>query len=96
MIESATSKAEQILSSIVADKDRQKLFGKGRSQERIDLIRQAIERLVTNEIPTPVIGAVLKLDSPAVQYHLRWLEKNGRIVRPSRFAHWKWAKGVNE
>ena len=78
MIESATSKAEAILSGIVSDKDRPKLFAKGRSQERIDLVRQAIERLVTNEIPTPVIGAVLKLDSPAVQYHLRWLEKNGR------------------
>lgn len=96
MIESATSKAEAILSEIVSGKDKAKLFAKGRSQERIDLIRQAIERLVTNEIPTPVIGAVLKLDSPAVQYHLRWLEKNGRLIRPSKYAHWKWAKTVNE
>ena len=96
MIESATSKAEQILSSIVAEKDRQKLFGKGRSQERIDLIRQAIERLVTSEIPTPVICSVLKLEPGAVQYHLRWLETNNRVVRPSKFAHWKWAKTVSE
>ena len=25
-----------------------------------------------------------------------YLEANGRIVRPSKFAHWKWAKGANE
>ena len=92
MINSATTKAEQILSELLNEQDRKTLFSKGRSQERIDLIRQVIERLIVNAIPTPVVGKVLKLDSPAVQYHLRWLEKNGRISRPSKFAHWKWAK----
>lgn len=65
-----------------------KLLAKNRSHERIDLLRQAIAVLITNAIPTAVIAKVLKIGQGGIQYHARWLEKNGKIVKPSRFAHW--------
>ena len=88
-IESGQLKAERLLVELCPDNlEFKKILAKNRSQERIDLLRQAISVLITNGIPTAVIGRVLKLGQGAVQYHARWLEKNGRIIKPSRFAHW--------
>jgi hypothetical protein len=96
-IESAQLKAERLLLELCPDTTEfKKLTAKNRSQERIDLLRQAIAILVVEGIPTAVIARVLKLGQGAVQYHARWLEKNGKIVKPSRFAHWIDARGADQ
>ena len=88
-IESDKLMAERLLNELFADSSELKKVTKGgRSQERIRMLRQAIEGLILNGISTAVIASTLKIGQPAVQYHARWLEKNGRIVKPSRFAHW--------
>ena len=96
-IESAQAKAERLLIELCPDNTEfKKLTAKNRSHERIDLLRQAIAILVVEGIPTAVIARVLKLGQGAVQYHARWLEKNGKIVKPSRFAHWIDARGADQ
>lgn len=88
-IESAQLKAERLLIELCPDSTEfKKLTAKNRSHERIDLVRQAISVLIVNGIPTAVIAKILKIGQGGVQYHARWLEKNGKIVKPSRFAHW--------
>jgi predicted transcriptional regulator len=49
-----------------------------------------------NAIPTAVIAKALKMEQPVIQYHARWLEKQGKIIRPSKHSHWIWAKGTDE
>lgn len=96
-IESAQLKAERLLNELCPDSTEfKKLTAKNRSQEKIDLLRQAIAILLVEGIPTAVVARVLKLGQGAVQYHARWLEKNGKIVKPSRFAHWIDAKGADQ
>jgi DNA-binding transcriptional ArsR family regulator len=91
-IESSQARAERLLASICPE--LKKVTSGGRSHERIKMLRQVIERLILEEIPTAVIAKTLKMEQPVVQYHARWLEKNGKIVKPSRFAHWIDARGV--
>jgi DNA-binding transcriptional ArsR family regulator len=91
-IESDQARAERLLASICPE--LKKVTAGGRSHERIKMLRQVIERLILEEIPTAVIAKTLKMEQPVVQYHARWLEKNGKIVKPSRFAHWIDARGV--
>ena len=94
MIESLTTKAEQILSTSVKEEDLPKLTQKGRSRERSDLLRQVIELLILSGIPTRIICDLLKLEPNSVQYHLRWLEANGKIIRPSKTANWETARAT--
>ena len=91
-IESSQARAERLLNTICPELE--KVTSGGRSHERIKMLRQVIERLILEEIPTAVIAKTLKMEQPVVQYHARWLEKNGRIVKPSRFGHWIDARGV--
>jgi hypothetical protein len=94
-IESDQLRAERLLIELCPDNSElRKITKGGRSQERIKMLRQVIERLILEEIPTAVIAKTLKMEQPLVQYHARWLEKNGKIVKPSRFAHWIDARGV--
>jgi hypothetical protein len=94
-IESDQLRAERLLIELCPDNaELKKITKAGRSQERIKMLRQVIERLLLNAIPTAVIAKTLKMEQPVVQYHARWLEKNGKIVKPSRFAHWIDARGV--
>lgn len=95
-IESAQLKAERLLNELCPDTEFKKLTAKNRSQEKIDLLRQVIAILLVEGIPTAVVARVLKLGQGAVQYHARWLEKNGKIVKPSRFAHWIDARGADQ
>jgi hypothetical protein len=88
-IESAQLRAGRLLVQLCADDtELKKLTAKNRTEERIDLLRQAVAVLLINGIPTAVIAKILKIGQGAVQYHARWLEKNGKIVKPKRFAHW--------
>jgi hypothetical protein len=88
-IESAQIRAERLLIELCPDNaEFKKLTAKNRTEERIDLLRQAVAVLLINGIPTAVIAKILKIGQGAVQYHARWLEKNGKIVKPKRFAHW--------
>jgi len=94
-IESDQLRAERLLIELCPDNSELKKITKGgRSQERIKMLRQVIQRLVLEGIPTAVIAKTLKMGQAVVQYHARWLEKNGKIVKPSRFAHWIDARGV--
>lgn len=94
MIETLSAKAEQILASSVKEEDRPKLTQRGRSRERSDLLRQVIELLILNGIPTRIICDTLKLEANSVTYHLRWLEANGKIIRPSKTANWETARAT--
>lgn len=88
-IKSDQTRAEEILLDICPDNaELKKITRPGRSHERIKMLRQVIHRLILEQIPTAVIAKALKIKQPAVQYHARWLEKNGKIVKPDRFAHW--------
>lgn len=94
-IESDGIIAERILNELFADSSElKKVTRGGRSHERIRMLRQVIEGLILEGISTAVIAKTLKMGQPAVQYHARWLEKNGRIVKPNKFAHWIDARGV--
>lgn len=96
-IESATLKAERLLLELCPDnKEFRKMTKPGRSQEKTAMVRQAIRFLLTQEIPTSAIGKALKISQASVQFHARWLEKNGEIIRPSKYAHWLMAKSPNE
>jgi DNA-binding CsgD family transcriptional regulator len=53
-----------------------------------------IELLILNGIPTRIICDLLKLEPNSVQYHLRWLEANGKIIRPSKTANWETARAT--
>jgi hypothetical protein len=88
-IESDTKKAQRLLAEMFPDpKDIKKLKKSDRSQERIGLVRKTIEQLIHYKIPTAVIAEVLDMAQPVIQYHLRWLEKNGSIRRKSKTEHW--------
>lgn len=94
-IESPQAKAERLLMAMFPDKDDlKKLTASNRSHEKMDLLRQTIAQLIIEGIPTAVIARILKTGQATIQYHARWLEKNGRIVKPSRFAHWIDAREV--
>jgi DNA-binding transcriptional ArsR family regulator len=93
-IESSQARAERLLATICPE--IKKVTVGGRSHERIKMLRQVIERLILEEIPTAVIAKTLKMEQPVVQYHARWLEKHGRVIRPSKHSHWIWAKGTDE
>ena len=96
-IESDQLRAERLLIELCPDNSELKKITKGgRSQERIKMLRQVIERLLLNAIPTAVIAKALKMEQPVIQYHARWLEKQGRVTRPSKHSHWIWAKGADE
>ena len=93
-IESDELRAERLLSEFCPE--LQKITDGGRSQERIKMLRQVIERLLLNAIPTAVIAKTLKMEQPVIQYHARWLEKQGKIMRPSKHSHWIWARENGE
>jgi DNA-binding transcriptional ArsR family regulator len=93
-IESDELRAESLLSELCPE--LQKITDGGRSQERIKMLRQVIERLLLNAIPTAVIAKTLKMEQPVIQYHARWLEKQGKIIRPSKHSHWIWARENGE
>ena len=93
-IESSQARAERLLASICPE--LKKVTSGGRSHERIKMLRQVIERLILEEIPTAVIAKTLKMEQPVIQYHARWLEKQGKIIRPSKHSHWIWAKENGE
>jgi len=96
-IESDQLRAERLLIELCPDNSELKKITKGgRSQERIKMLRQVIERMLLNCIPTAVIAKTLKMEQPVIQYHARWLEKQGRLIRPSKYAHWIWAKDGRE
>ena len=96
-IESDQLRAERLLIELCPDNSELKKITKGgRSQERIKMLRQVIERMLLNCIPTAVIAKTLKMEQPVIQYHARWLERQGRVMRPSKYAHWIWAKGNDE
>jgi biotin operon repressor len=96
-IESATLRAERLLIELCPDNTEfKKLTKRGRSQEKIGMIRQAVELLLTNAIPTSAIAKALKISQASVQFHARWLEKNGVLIRPSKYAHWLMAKRLSE
>ena len=92
-IESDQLRAEKLLFELCPDNSElQKITDGGRSHERIKMLRQVIERLLLNAIPTAVIAKTLKMEQPVIQYHARWLEKQGKIIRPSKHSHWIWAR----
>ena len=96
-IESDELRAERLLLELCPDNSElRKITKAGRSQERIKMLRQVIERLLLNAIPTAVIAKTLKMEQPVIQYHARWLEKQGKIIRPSKHSHWIWAKENGE
>ena len=96
-IESDQLRAERLLIELCPDNSElKKITNGGRSHERIKMLRQVIERLLLNAIPTAVIAKTLKMEQPVVQYHARWLEKHKRVARPSKHTHWIWAKGTDE
>ena len=92
-IESDSKKAQRLLDEMFPDpNDIKKLKRAGRSQERITMIRKTVGQLISHKIPTAVIADVLDMAQPVIQYHLRWLEKNGSIRRKSKTEHWIWAE----
>lgn len=93
-IESDQLRAERLLAELCPE--LRKITRGGRSQERIKMLRQVIERLLLNAIPTAVIAKTLKMEQPVIQYHARWLEKQGKVIRPSKHSHWIWAKENGE
>ena len=96
-IETDNQKAQRLLGELFPDKgELQKVLDGGKAQERISPLRQAIECLILHGLPTAVIARTLNLGQGAIQYHARWLERKGRIIRPSKTAHWIWAKETNE
>jgi DNA-binding transcriptional ArsR family regulator len=81
-------KARGILSDRYPGKELEKLYATTRNQATIDMLRDAVFTLITNEIPTCTIAEVLKKTHGAIQYHLRYLEGRGKIKRPNKRCHW--------
>lgn len=84
-ISSAETKAQMILDSLLFECDRKKIHAAGRSQEKIELIRVAVHKLLSKGIPTAVVGKTLNLGRGAVQYHARKLEAQGKLKRSGLF-----------
>ena len=78
-IESDELRAERLLLELCPDNSElRKITKAGRSQERIKMLRQVIERLLLNAIPTAVIAKTLKMEQPVIQYHARWLKSRAK------------------
>jgi DNA-binding transcriptional ArsR family regulator len=88
----AEAKAQGILSDRYPGKELEKLYATTRNQATIDMLRDAVFTLITNEIPTCTIAEVLKKTHGAIQYHLRYLEARGKIKRPNKRCHWTMAE----
>ena len=84
-ISSAEQKANSILRELFIDSDLKKIKAKGRSQEKIELIRGAVHNLLGEGIPTAVVGKSLNLCRASVQYHARKLEAQGKLKRNGLF-----------
>jgi hypothetical protein len=82
------TKARGILADRYPGKELGKLYSTTRNQATIDMLRDAVFTLITNEIPTCTIAEVLKKTHGAIQYHLRYLEGKGKINRPNKRCHW--------
>jgi len=89
---SSEAKAKEILSGRYPGKEMAKLYAENRNQATIDMLRDAVFTLITNEIPTCTIAEVLKKTHGAIQYHLRYLEGRGKIKRPNKRCHWTQAE----
>jgi len=84
----AEAKANGILADRYPGKELEKLYATTRNQATIDMLRDAVFTLITNQIPTCTIAEVLKKTISAIQYHLRCLEEMGKIARPNKRCHW--------
>ena len=90
-------KAQRLLIGLVPnEQDRKRLLSGGKAQERVSVLKQLIEIFILQGLPTAVIARTLNLGQGAIQYHARWLERKGKIIRPSKTAHWIWAKENGE
>ena len=90
------AKANGILADRYPGKELEKLYTTTRNQATIDMLRDAVFTLITNEIPTCTIAEVLKKTHGAIQYHLRYLEGRGKIKRPNKRCHWTEVKRENQ
>jgi DNA-binding transcriptional ArsR family regulator len=86
---SSEAKARGILSDRYPGKEIAKLYAENRNQATIDMLRDAVFTLITNEIPTCTIAQVLRKTHGAIQYHLRCLEGDGKLKRRNKRCHWR-------
>ena len=82
-------KAKETISDRYPSDELKKLFGGSRSQDTIDLLRDAVQTLILDGIPTCTIAEALKKKQGTIQYHARWLESQGKIKRANVTGHWK-------
>ena len=83
------AKANGILTDRYPGKELEKLYATTRNQATIDMLRDAVFTLITNEIPTCTIAQVLHKTHGAIQYHLRCLEGDGKLKRRNKRCHWR-------
>jgi hypothetical protein len=91
-----SQKATAILSERYPGSELKKMFGGSRSQDSIDILRDAVQTLILNGIPTCTIAEALKKKQGTIQYHARWLESHGKIERYNAKGHWRQAEVINE
>jgi DNA-binding transcriptional ArsR family regulator len=89
-----SQKATAILSERYPGSELKKMFGGSRSQDSIDILRDAVQTLILNGIPTCTIAEALKKKQGTIQYHARWLESQGKIERYNARGHWTEVKEV--
>jgi DNA-binding transcriptional ArsR family regulator len=84
-------KAKETIVDRYPENELKKLFAGSRSQDSIDLLRDAVQTLILNGIPTCTIAEALKKKQGTIQYHARWLESQGKIERANVRGHWEQA-----
>lgn len=94
--QTAAQKAKAILAERYPSEELSKVVSGSRSQDIIDLLRDAVKTLILNGVPTCTIAEVLHKKQGTIQYHARWLESNKRIERKNHSGHWKQLEVSNE
>jgi len=83
------AKANGILADRYPGKEMAKLYAENRNQATIDMLRDAVFTLITNEIPTCTIEQVLRKTLGAIQYNLPLLEGDGNLKRRNERYRWR-------
>jgi len=91
-----SQKATAILAERYPGSELKKVFGGSRAQDSIDILRDAVQTLILNGIPTCTIAQALKKKQGTIQYHARWLESHGKIQRYNARGHWRQVEVINE
>jgi DNA-binding NarL/FixJ family response regulator len=86
---SSSQKAKTIIGERYKAEELESLMATTKRQDKIELLRDAVKTLITNGIPTRTIAETLNKSQGAIQYHARYLSKNGEIKKPKRTSQWR-------